>query len=157
MTLLEEGGVDAVSARSVAAHAQVPVGSVSYHFKSVRALLLEAAHRIIELRAHSLHQWGATVTADTIRPRLGELIHEQITTGREVTVVAYELYLLGLRDEAFRALSVEATTVLYRQLAIHVPAAEARHLATLADGLQLHSLFTTPPPRQADLIAALTH
>lgn len=155
MALLKEGGVNAVSARSVAAHAQVPVGSVSYHFESVRALLLEAAHRIIELRAHSLHQWGATVTGDTIRPRLGELIHEQITTGREVTVVAYELYLLGLRDEAFRALSVENTEVLHGQLARHVSATEARRLATIADGLQMHSLFLSPPPSVESLLEVL--
>lgn len=156
MTLLQDGGIAAVTARAVAGRANVPVGSVSYHFDSVRALLLEAAHRIIELRDRSLEEWGESVTRSTITDRLAELIHEQITTGRNVTVVAYELYLLGLRDEDFRALSVETTTVLSRQLAKHVGDAEAWRLATVADGLQLHSLFLTEAPSPASLTTALS-
>jgi len=153
--LLQDDGVSAISARAVATRAGVPVGSVSYHFDSVRALLLEAARGIIELREASLTSWGRTVTAPTIHERLAELVHTQITTGRAITVVAYELYLLGLRDGDFRALGNEASDVLYRQLACHVPEADARHLATLADGLQLHSLFRTPAPGPDELAAAL--
>ncbi len=155
MDLLQDGGIAAVSARAVASKTGVSVGSVSYHFDSVKALLLEAAHRIIGLRELSLEDWGLTVTADTIAKRLAELIHEQITTGRAITVVAYELYLLGLRDEDFRALSLETTAMLHRQLAKHVPDDEARHLAMVADGLQLHSLFLAPPPTAASLAARL--
>ena len=35
--LLQDGGVVAVTARAVATRAGVPLGSVSYHFTSVRA------------------------------------------------------------------------------------------------------------------------
>lgn len=149
--LLEEGGVTAVSARSVAARANVPVGSVSYHFDSVRSMLLEAARSVIEMRDRALREWGRTVTGDTIIERLAELIHVQITIGRATTIVAYELYLLGLRDADFRALSVEATSVLSRQLANHVSEADARRLASVADGVQMHSLFCASTPSVAEL------
>src|SRR5699024_9502005 len=134
--LLQDDGVSAISARAVATRAGVPVGSVSYHFDSVRALLLEAARSIIKLREASLTSWGRTVTAPTIHEQLAALVHTQITTGRAITVVASALSLRGLR-------------------ARHVPEADARHLATLADGLQLHSLFRRPAPGPDELAAAL--
>lgn len=153
--VLRDAGVAAVSARSVAARAGVPVGSVSYHFASVRALLLDAAHTVIEMRAESLREWGTTVTEQNVLQRLAELIHTQITTGRGFTVVAYELYILGLRDPDFQSLSVAATTSLSRQLSTYVPDVDAQRLAVAADGLQLHSLFLTPPPSPSQLAAAL--
>lgn len=156
MDLLQDGGVPAVSARSVAQQAGVPVGSVSYHFDSVRSLLLEAAQRIIDTRDRSIREWNRTVDENTLTERLAELIHAQITTGRTLTIVAYELYLLGLRDPDFRALSVEATSVLSRQLADHVSGDEAKRLAAVADGVQMHSLFLTSTPTATELAHALS-
>src|SRR5699024_11199406 len=45
MRILQEEGISAVRARTVAARAEVPLSSVSYHFPSVRELLLEASRR----------------------------------------------------------------------------------------------------------------
>jgi len=157
ITLLQEGGVAAISARTVAAEAEVPVGSVSYHFDSVRSLLLEAAHSVIELRDKALHEWSQRLTKETIAKNLAEMIHTQITTGRPLTIIAYELYLLGLRDADFRRLSVEATSVLSRKLAAHVSDAEAWRLAALADGVQMHSLFLPTTPSVDELVQALAN
>src|SRR5699024_652355 len=94
-------------------------------------------------------------TPETVIARVAELIHTQITSGRSLTIVAYELYLLGLRDEGFRRLSVEATSVLARELAAHVPPGEAWRFAAVADGVQVHSLFLAAPPSVAELADAL--
>nr|WP_291498527.1 TetR family transcriptional regulator [Actinomyces sp.] len=155
MRLLEDGGVDAVTARAVAASAHVPVGSVSYYFPSVRALLLEASRRVADLRADSLAQWSDTVTADTLIGALAELIHAQITTGRGLTVVAYELYILGLRDEEFRSVAETVNRALRDALAHHLPADTADHLAATAEGLQLAALVRRPTPNTAALVEAL--
>lgn len=151
MRLLETGGIAAVTARAVAAQAEVPVGSVSYHFDSVRALLLEASRRVLELRRESLARWSHTVTSATVTPRLAELVHDQITTGRSLTVVSYELYVLGLRDEDFRAVSAHGSAALCEHLVQYLPTPEATRLAATADGLQLESLFADPPPTLAEL------
>lgn len=156
IALLEEGGAAAISARAVATAADVPVGSVSYHFDSVRSLLLEAAHQVVALRDQSLREWSQTVTAETVTTRLAELIHAQITSGRALTIVSYELYLLGLRDPDFRTLSLEATSVLFRHLTAHVSQDEATRLAAVADGVQMHSLFLTATPSVAELAATLS-
>ena len=51
MNLLREAGVASVTARSVAARAEVPVGSVSYYFDSVKGLLLQASRELLNQRA----------------------------------------------------------------------------------------------------------
>src|SRR5690625_3000468 len=93
MHILQNHGVAGVSARAVATRAEVPLSSVSYHFPSVRELLLEASRRVAALRTTGLESWSAEVSADTVVRRLAEQIHTQITTGRALTVIAYELYI----------------------------------------------------------------
>lgn len=156
MSLLQDAGVTGVSARAVAARAGVPLSSVSYHFDSVRALLLEASRRVAALRSNGLAAWSATLTQDTVIERLAEQIHAQITTGRALTVIAYELYVLGLRDDDFRALSASVSSALRQALAHHLDTATAARLAATAEGLQLTSLVADEPPSIDRLRQALT-
>src|SRR5690625_7125788 len=58
MRILQEEGVTGVRARAVAARAEVPLSSVSYHFPSVRELLLEASRRVAALRTEGLRSWS---------------------------------------------------------------------------------------------------
>lgn len=144
MSLLRRGGVGAVTARGVAEEAGVPVGSVSYYFESVQSLLREAARGIVEIRIAALDQWAQGVTSATAPRRLAELICSHITHGRDVTVLAYELYVLGLRDPEVRLISEQVTESLRSHLALFVPPERAAGLAALADGLQLHALVVEP-------------
>lgn len=157
MSLLQDEGIAGVTARAVAARAGVPVGSVSYHFASVRELLLEASRRVAALRVASLTAWSATATAtgEAFLERLADLIHEQLTTGRGLTVVAYELYILGLRDEEFRVISDSISQALRATLAAHLAPGDAAHLAATADGLQLASLVQPRTPTKHDIQTAL--
>jgi TetR/AcrR family transcriptional regulator, regulator of biofilm formation and stress response len=152
---LEEAGIGGVTARSVAARAGVPVGSVSYHFASVRELLLESSKRVVETRVAALASWSQTVTPPTLFDRLAELVHEQITDGRALTVIAYELYILGLRDDEFGALSRSVIDALRSTLAPLCGDAEADSLAATADGLQLAAIVQNPPPTVAAISRAL--
>jgi TetR/AcrR family transcriptional regulator, regulator of biofilm formation and stress response len=156
MGLLRSGGLAAVTARAVAQHVGIPVGSVSYHFTSVRGLLLEASRRILAERTRSLREWSATVTPETLPDRLGELIHEQLTTGRDVTVVAYELFIHGLRDPEVRRISEEIVAALREALAPHLPAERVEGVAAAADGLQMHGLLQQDTPTAAELRDALS-
>jgi TetR/AcrR family transcriptional regulator, regulator of biofilm formation and stress response len=155
IALIEESGVGAVTARAVATRAGVPLGSVSYHFDSVKAVLLEASRSIIEQRTSSLVDWQVGVTAETVVDRLAELIHRQITEGRQFTVAAYELYVLGLRDPDFREISRTSIPALQECLAQFVATDVAAHLAAVADGLQLESLFESAAPPIGRLRAIL--
>jgi DNA-binding transcriptional regulator YbjK len=155
MDLLQDDGVGAVSARAVAGRAGVPLSSVSYHFRSVRELLLEASRRVAASRTAGLATWSADLTPETVIPRLAEQIHEQITTGRSLTVIAYELYILGLRDPEFRSVSASVSAALREAIGLHLPDADAVRLAATAEGLQLSSLVQDEPPDIPSLREAL--
>src|SRR5699024_2185987 len=134
-----EEGISAVRARTVAARAEVPLSSVSYHFPSVRELLLEASRRVAALRTEGLEAWSAQVTRGVIHRRLAEQLHAQITTGRELTGSA----------------SRSAAPARPRALPARLPAAEAARPPATADGLQLSSLLAPVPPTSDEIEAAL--
>lgn len=147
MELLQESGVASVSARSVAKRAQIPVGSVSYHFDSVKGLLLEASRELLARRTAQITDWEYhEASGQDVLRRLAELIHHQITEGRALTVVAYELYLLGLRDPDFAEISAQTVRALRNQLLDHYSPEHATHLAATAEGYQLQALFDPTPP-----------
>ncbi|MCA1188186.1 MULTISPECIES: TetR/AcrR family transcriptional regulator [unclassified Saccharopolyspora] len=145
--LIRDGGTSRVTARAAAQQAGVPVGSVAYHFESVRALLIEASRRVLRSRAESLDEWLRGVTADTVVARLAELVHHHLTAERGTSVVTYELYVLGMRDPEFRAVSRASLVHLREKLAEVLPAPAADRLAATADGYQMQCLFEerTPP------------
>lgn len=153
--LLQDSGIAKVTARAVADAAGVPVGSVSYYFDSLPSLLLEASRRVMEQRHQTLAVWRKTVTAGTVVERVAELVHHQLTDDRALTVVAYELYILGLRDSRFREVSDTSIRVLREHLADFCSPTRAAQLAATADGFQLESLFQPSPPSLAEVIAVL--
>ncbi|GAA1452449.1 TetR/AcrR family transcriptional regulator [Nesterenkonia lacusekhoensis] len=156
MELLKETGIASVTARSVATRAEVPVGSVSYYFDSVKGLLLQASQQLLGRRTAQIADWDYQDTGgDALLEQLAELIHHQITTGRSLTVVSYELYLLGLRDPDFQQISAHTVGALRNKLLEHFPAKRASHLAATADGYQLQALFDQKPPSVASILTTL--
>ncbi|MEU6129888.1 TetR family transcriptional regulator [Saccharopolyspora sp. NPDC047091] len=149
--LIRDGGTARVTARAVAQRAGVPVGSVAYHFDSVRALLIEASRRVLRFRADSLDEWLREVTAETVVARLAELIHHHLTAERGTSVVTYELYVLGMRDPEFRAVSRASLVHLRDKLAEVLPAPAADRLAATADGYQMQCLFEDRTPAPAHI------
>ena len=156
MELLQETGIASATARSVATRADVPVGSVSYYFDSVKGLLLQASQELLGRRTAQIAEWDSQDTGgDAMLEQLAELIHHQITTGRALTVVSYELYLLGLRDPEFQQVSAHTVGALRKKLLEHYSEERATHLAAAADGYQLQALFDQEPPTVASILTTL--
>lgn len=161
VALIYAGGYASVTARAVAEKAGVPVGSVSYHFSSVKALLVEAAHHIAEQRIASLSQWVSLANGDDARAvtdSLAELIHRQLTSERELTVASYELSLAGLHDADLReiACSIEdALEAAISRATEGIPGINPARIASLAEGLQLRSLMRSEPPSVEELRTVL--
>lgn len=154
--LVCRSGIASVTARSVAAEAGVPVGSVAYYFDSVPGLLLEASSRVLRQRTDTLGEWLDGTRPDTVVRRLAELLHHQLTGQRPASVVAYELYLLGMRDEKFREVSHSSNAKLREKLADVLPPAQAASLAAAADGYQLQCLFEAETPSVDQIERVLT-
>jgi DNA-binding transcriptional regulator YbjK len=144
--VVAERGVEGLTHRAVAAAADIPLGSTTYHFKTLddllAAALLEAKHATdVELR-----KW-----ADALEPgadlghALAEYVMDALTHHWDRTVVEIELYMAALRRPALLSLSREWDATLVEALAERCDADTARALGMVVDGLFVHAMIHGMP------------
>lgn len=91
-------GIAGLSHRSVAAEADVPLGSTTYHFASLDELLIAALRRSNENFAEVMRESGALADpAADLAGELARLLGEYFAGGRGQAELEYELYLAALR------------------------------------------------------------
>ncbi|MBM7439355.1 TetR/AcrR family transcriptional regulator [Streptomyces sp. HB132] len=153
--LIHERGVGSVSARAVADRCAVPVASVSYYFDSVSALLIEACRLVLQERSRELDRWLAASTPETVITDLAALVVRQLTEQRATSMIAYELYVLGMRDDGLREVSAASVNHLRHRLKGLVPPSEVDRVAATADGYQMHCLFEDRVPTAREVAVIL--
>ncbi|RFU82435.1 TetR family transcriptional regulator [Streptomyces triticagri] len=136
-------GIAGLSHRSVAAEADVPLGSTTYHFKNLDDLMVAALRQTNEGFAKAVRSQGAF--EDPRRDLAEELA---LVTGawlggeRASTELEYELYLAALRRPALRPVAAEWCTELSDLLARRTDPTTACALVALVDGICLQVLLT---------------
>ncbi|WP_069172193.1 TetR/AcrR family transcriptional regulator [Streptomyces griseus] len=136
-------GIAGLSHRTVAAEADVPLGSTTYHFASLDELLVAALRRCNENFARTVRE--SDCLADPGVPLAGgltRLLEEWFAGGRGPAELEYELYLAALRRPALRAVAAEWADDLGALLASRTDPATARALVALLDGISLQVLLT---------------
>lgn len=151
------GGIGALGHRAVAAEADVPLGSTTYHFATLDDLLLEVLRRTSRAWLDDLAAWERGL--DPGRPLadgLVRLLEESMTGDRTRLELEYELYLAALRRPAVRPVAAacleETVTVLRRRTPDE---GTARALVALVDGLLLQYLLSGRPFDREEARAAL--
>ncbi|MFF9346240.1 TetR/AcrR family transcriptional regulator [Streptomyces sp. NPDC014734] len=136
-------GIAGLSHRSVAAEADVPLGSTTYHFASLDELLIAALRRSNENFAEVMRESGALAdpSAD-LAEELARLLGEYFSAGRGRAELEYELYLAALRRPALRPVAAEWTDGTAELLSGRTDPATARALIALMDGICLQVLLT---------------
>lgn len=136
-------GIAGLSHRSVAAEADVPLGSTTYHFATLEELMVAALRQANEnfagVLAERLPRDGDSgdLAAD-LAGALGEWLDGE-RTGVELE---YELYLAALRRPALRPVAAEWTEDAAALLARRTDPVTARALLALMDGICLQVLLT---------------
>ncbi|GAA1918592.1 TetR family transcriptional regulator [Streptomyces sodiiphilus] len=142
--VLMERGIAGLSHRAVAAEADVPLGSTTYHFSSLDDLLLAALREVNDAWLTRLERWEAALRPG--RPLAGELarfVEESVRDERPRVELEYELYFAGLRRPAVRPLAAFCLDEMAGVLRRRVPDdATARALVALLDGLLLQLVLT---------------
>lgn len=93
-----ERGIAGLSHRAVAAEADVPLGSTTYHFATLDDLLVAALHQANEECKRDLDARTALTDPGTdLAADLARLVEEMVTRDRARTELEYELYLAALR------------------------------------------------------------
>ena len=151
IAVIAEHGLAGLTARRIAAAADVPLGSVSYHFAGLDDLVREAFTRHSQTMATLFAAHFAEVTD---RESMLEAATEFVLGGHLATsgqwAVAYELYLAAMRDPALREIT-EAWMRSSRDTLQRVLAPElARALDGVMEGLTMHAILTTAPPTREE-------
>ena len=154
-------GIGAVTHRSVAEEAQVPLGSLTYWFASKDDLLRAALRLFVDDEAQRLERAGAQLTDDLSPEEIAERFAAVLAAGDPAEHVAqFELYLEAARNPALRDVAGECfaayervTATALRAAGVTDPEATAALFVSLADGLGLRRQATGEAP---ELTAAAT-
>ncbi|MFH8343155.1 TetR/AcrR family transcriptional regulator [Streptomyces sp. NPDC018045] len=137
-------GIAGLSHRAVAAEADVPLGSTTYHFRSLDDLLMAALRQVNGEWLAGIEEWVRDVDPDVpLADEVTRLVERSLAGDRTRVELEYELYLAALRHEAVRPLAAECLDTMAGLLRRRTgDAGTARALVGLIDGLMLQHLLT---------------
>ena len=147
LELIAEAGVSGVSHRKIAAAADVPLGSMTYHFTGMDELLHEAFTRFAEHIAGSFQaRLSAAENPQEAVEAVVDLVHELSEPGsHRDRVLAYELYPLAAREPRYRAITSSWMRRSRQELQRHFDPRTTRQLDALIEGLALHRALDEDP------------
>jgi len=158
LDVLAEHGVAGSTHRRVASRADVPLGSVTYHFATLRELLAEAFCRHAERQTVRFAQrFDHVASRDQLVEALVELVVDLSGARRRDAVVSFELYLAAARDPALRAVTQAWTRDSRAVLARFLDPGSAAALDALLEGLIMHSLLSTGAATPEQTRLAIAH
>ncbi|GAA2628888.1 TetR/AcrR family transcriptional regulator [Streptomyces axinellae] len=142
--IVELKGIDVLSHRTVAAEADVPLGSTTYHFASLDDLLVAALEQVSCAPQTAVHIWSEALEDETPLTDGITSVLEEYASGRRGSIrLEYELYLAALRRPPLQPLAAQWLDDMVAVLARHTrDLPTARALAALIDGLLLQFLLT---------------
>lgn len=150
-------GIDRLSHRAVAAEADVPLGSTTYHFAGLDELLCAALEQANDSWLAEWDAWERALPPGApFAEELAAMLEESLTGDRSRVTLEYELYFAALRHPGVRPLAagfLDRFTALLRR---RTPDdATARALAGLLDGLTIQLLLSARPYRREEIAAML--
>jgi DNA-binding transcriptional regulator YbjK len=147
-----ERGVPAVSHRTVAAAAGVPLGSTTYHFAGLDELLAAAMRLAADRYGLELDAWSRGLDEDAdIAAALADAVVAELRSDRGLVIAEYELYLVSLRRPALQAVTRDWARRMTDVLERHTDPATAYALSVASDGALLAALVTGETPRRETL------
>lgn len=145
LDVIAEHGVAGVTYRAVADAADVPLGSMTYHFPSQDELVHAAFVHLVDDRAGWYADRMAEPAPDDPREQLARLVVERARHRQRDLVIEMELWALAVREARYRDLVQDWMHRTRDVLARDFPADLAPILDALQDGLILHGNIGAEP------------
>jgi TetR/AcrR family transcriptional regulator, regulator of biofilm formation and stress response len=154
LRLIADEGIDAVSHRSVAEAAGVPLGSTTYWFASRQDMLRQALEHFARLEIETLRERLGAVLGRRLSPKrlvdeFTDLLAPQLGEARWRTVAQYAFLNEAARQpelepvcREWTAAWQEALVEVFTSLGAREPELEARMFLAMLDGLLLEQLAT---------------
>ncbi|HET8599940.1 MAG TPA: TetR family transcriptional regulator [Segeticoccus sp.] len=144
--VIAERGVAGTSHRLVAAAADVPLGSMTYHFAGMGELLHEAFSRFAASVSDRFERrMAAARDLPEAKEAVALLITEDVFGTQDDLVLTHELYTLAARDPAYRDLTNAWMRSSRAALERHFDPTTARLVDALIEGLTIHRALDTAP------------
>lgn len=149
LDVIAETGVAGTSHRKVAEAADVPLGSMTYHFAGMHELLHEAFSRHAQVASDQFDQRMAAATdAEEARQILVDHIASALFADQRDLVLTHELYTLAARDRTYRDICNAWMTRSRNTLGRFFDPDTARILDALVEGLSLHRALDNEPDNE---------
>lgn len=144
LTVIADRGLAGTSHRRVAALADVPLGSMTYHFTGMDDLLHEAFIRFIdEVATRFEARMDAATTPEEAERAVVAIIDQDVLASHRELVLSHELYTLAARDPSYRGLTDSWMRRSRRALERRFDPLTARLLDALIEGLTIHRALAT--------------
>lgn len=146
LDVIAEHGVAGTTHREIARAADVPLGSMTYHFASLDEVLAEAFTRHANAAADVFDErLGAATDRESAIEAVITLIRDDLIGSPKDLVMAVELYVAAARNPALRAVTQAWMQRSRDALERHFDPTTAREVDALIEGLVLHSVLSTDP------------
>jgi DNA-binding transcriptional regulator YbjK len=156
LDVIAQNGVAGTSHRKVAEAADVPLGSMTYHFAGMHDLLHEAFSRFASTASEQFEERiAAAHDADTAKQAIAEAITHNVLSNQRDLVLTHELYTLAAREPAYRDITHAWMARSRRTLEQYFDPTTARILDALVEGLSIHRALDNEPHDQATVAAAI--
>lgn len=143
LDVIAVGGVAGTSHRKVAEAADVPLGSMTYHFDGMESLLRAAfeafADEIVERFEVRL---AAAADTDAAREAVVAIIEQDVLGSARDLILTSELYALAARAPGFRSITDRWMSRSRSALERHFDPLTARLVDALIEGISLHTTLS---------------
>lgn len=140
LEVVELHGVAGTTHRRVAAAADVPLGSMSYHFEGIEQLLVEAfslfTSRIADSYAERLKR---AKNLQEAREAVVDIICGKVWVTNRSMLLTHELYAYASRSSAMKEVQRSWMTASRRALQAHFDARTTRALDSIIEGVTIHN------------------
>ncbi len=146
LEVIAADGVSGTTHRRIAARADVPLGSMTYHFDSMDQILREAFGRFATTFSQRFEDRLSTALShEQAIEAVVAIIHEDAPRRSDEVIIMHELYTLAARDPEYRTITRDWMVASRRALELHFDVRTARELDALIEGLSIHHALDTEP------------
>ena len=152
LDLIAEHGFAAITHRRVAATADVPLGSMTYHFANLEELLTEA-FRLLAVRVSdefAQHLQKASDQGEAIEAVVDLIVGQHRISARNM-LLSYELYAYAARNPMQRMVMWEWMQKSRSALEQHFAPPAARMIDAMIEGLTIHRSIDPDPAKRNEV------
>lgn len=154
--VIAEYGVAGASHRKIAEAADVPLGSMTYHFSGMDELLHEAFTRFATTISKRFDRRMAAATDPaSAQAAVVAIVLDDVFGDLRDLVLTHELYTLAARDPAYRDITAAWMGRNRSALERHFDPETARLLDALIEGLTIHRSLDVAPHDRGEVVRAV--